>query len=50
MRIWHPEVHAAFGEVLYYYLLKIQPYDAEGFAGQLERLLADQGIGGCCYY
>jgi hypothetical protein len=50
MRIWHPEVHGLFREILHYYLLVVRPFDASQFAERFDNLLKLQHLAGCCYY
>lgn len=50
MRIWHPEVHALFGERLHYYLLTLRPFRVEEFKVKIDAFRTTNGIGGFYWY
>jgi hypothetical protein len=50
MRIWHPEVHALFGERLHYFLLTLRPFKIEAFKESIETFRISNGIGGFYWY
>jgi hypothetical protein len=42
---WHYSVHMRLGEVLFYYLVRIRPFDLSGTAKTIDELLAEKRLG-----
>ena len=44
-KFWHHEVHLRLGEALYYYLVRVRPFDSDDVRDRLKKLLSEQQLG-----